>query len=331
MSDKLANIPFELKEVSDTGEFLGVASVYGNVDLGGDIVLPGAFTKTIADRGNRVRLLDGHKVRVGLATISDSPEGLMAKGQINLNKQSGKEALSDIKFYRDHGMPMGMSIGYQTVEFDYDTNGNRLLKQLMLYEVTLTEFPMNEKAQVVSVKSITDLILKAKHNREKKDDFNAELAENELMYSGELMMSALRSSLGSLVYGSDLSRDERIAAAKTYIEQFSESFLAYLPAYLDYMAEEYGDLKSIKDKRMEVKVGRAISAATNDQLSMAHEHVKSATDILAALIQPGTDGGELKPVTSEEKAASEAAAELAIEHSAIDQLFTSAKESYRWN
>jgi uncharacterized protein len=318
MPDKLTNIPFDLKEVSDLGEFVGIASVYGNVDLGGDIVLPGAFTKTIAERGNRVRLLDGHKVRVGIATIADSPEGLMAKGQINLAKQSGKEALSDIKFYRDQGMPMGMSIGYRTVKSEFDKDGNRLLKELTLYEVTITEFPMNEKAQIVSVKSVTDLISKAKWSREAKDDFNTELAEIQLMCSAEFMLNALSRSLCSLVWESGMSRDERISAAGTYIQQFSESFMAFLPAYLDYFIEEYGDFKMLTAKSRDLKVGRTISSATNNQISTAHEHVKSATDILAALIESAADGDEVPPDTGDEKAATERTAEPVQDHSAAE-------------
>jgi len=151
MLEKLA-IPFEVKELSDSGEFIGIASVYGNVDMGGDVVDPGAFTKTIKERGNKVRLLDNHKTRIGLAQLSDIGTGLQAVGKINLDKPDGKNAYSDLKFYRDNGMPMGMSIGYQTVKADAEGNV-RHLKELKLFEVTLTEFPMNEQARVVSVKS----------------------------------------------------------------------------------------------------------------------------------------------------------------------------------
>ena len=46
---------FELKAVGESGAFEGYAAVYGNVDQGGDMIQPGAFGKTIADRGGKNR------------------------------------------------------------------------------------------------------------------------------------------------------------------------------------------------------------------------------------------------------------------------------------
>ena len=37
-----------------------VVAVCGNLDLGGDIIHPGAFAKTIAEQGTKVRCLDNH-------------------------------------------------------------------------------------------------------------------------------------------------------------------------------------------------------------------------------------------------------------------------------
>ena len=45
------NVKLQVKSLDEAGKFSGLASVYGNVDLGGDVVEPGAFTKAIADRG----------------------------------------------------------------------------------------------------------------------------------------------------------------------------------------------------------------------------------------------------------------------------------------
>lgn len=152
---EVKQIPFEIKEIGDNGEFDGIASPYGNIDHGNDIVEPGAFTKTIAERGDRVRLLDSHKVRIGLAAVAESPSGLAMKGKINLEKQAGRDAYSDLKFYRDHGQPMGLSIGYEAMKVDppgMTKDGARHLKEVRLWEISITEFPMNEEAQVLNVK-----------------------------------------------------------------------------------------------------------------------------------------------------------------------------------
>ena len=38
--------PIQLKEAKADGSFTGYAAVFNNVDLGGDVILPGAFTHT---------------------------------------------------------------------------------------------------------------------------------------------------------------------------------------------------------------------------------------------------------------------------------------------
>jgi len=42
---------FEVKQLTPEGESSGLASVFGNLDLGGDIVEAGAFQRTLAHRG----------------------------------------------------------------------------------------------------------------------------------------------------------------------------------------------------------------------------------------------------------------------------------------
>lgn len=318
--EAISSLALEVKQLTDTGEFTGIASVTGNVDLGDDIVLPGAFTKTIAERGNKVRLMDNHKVRIGLATVTEIPEGLSTVGRINLEKQSGREAFSDLKFYRDHGLPMGMSMGYQPIRFDYDAKGHRLLREVKLFEVTVTELPMNERAQVLTVKSIGDLITKARHSRSEKDEFNAQLAEAELVVSGTLMTGALSSSLGRLLKRADMGKNERIAEALKAIDQFKEVFLGYLPSYLDYMAEAYGDLKEMPE--FEEKAGAMISAANKTKLQAIHEHVKSAADMLYPLLGCDADPEEDEMyddgITSKSTAGNEEKAAPVPDHSAIE-------------
>lgn len=148
--------PFELKNLSDSGEFTGTASPYGVLDLGQDIVEPGAFNKTISDHGNKVRLLDGHQLRIGIANVKDAGYGLEMHGKINLNKDAGRDAYSDLKFYRDNDFPMGLSIGYETIKADTDQKGIRHLKEVRLWEISITEFPMNPSAEVRSVKTVHD-------------------------------------------------------------------------------------------------------------------------------------------------------------------------------
>lgn len=274
---QLKNIPFELKELSDDGDFVGLASTYGNIDGGNDVVEPGAFDKTIAERGGKVRLMDNHRVRIGVATVKSVREGLEAVGKINTDKQSGKEALSDLKFYRDNGQPLGMSIGYETIDSDPPSktkDGARHLKQVRLWEVTITEFPMNEQAVVTSVKSFRDLITSIKARRkESKDDFTSELESIQLYASVYQMMSALSSSLSSIRYDTEIT--DKVAASKESIQAFQAAYLEILPDYLDLMSDSMGWMSR---PGFEEKAGRVLSQANRDLIGRCVKDLQSLLD-----------------------------------------------------
>ncbi len=147
---------FETKELADSGHFEGFAAVYGNIDQGGDIIERGAFRKTVSEKNHRAPVFHEHKIAVGAATLEDTEYGLKAIGELNLDKQSSRDAYSDLKFYRDRGIKTGMSIGFRPVIAPEYKDGVRILRELKLYEVTLTLMPMNEKAEVRQVKSSMD-------------------------------------------------------------------------------------------------------------------------------------------------------------------------------
>jgi HK97 family phage prohead protease len=308
------NLRMEIKEISADGSFTGMLSVYNVVDLGKDLVEPGAFTKTIKDHGNEVPMLWQHKpdVPIGTLTLEDGPEALHVKGQLLMDLPEAKKAYLLIKAR----IVRGLSIGFDTVKEVLD-GGIRRLKELRLYEGSIVTFPMNEAALITSVK----------HLAERKEDFTTELAELQLQDAGYQMWCALRNALCSIPW-SGLSREEKLAAAAATLEQFTAAWMDYLPAYLDWLTEEYGDMETASRKRLEAKAlqlksGRRISAATKSQITQAHEHVKSASDLLFALLDGEADDVDEDEVTSGSKAAAETKPEPAPDHSAASSLLDS--------
>lgn len=146
---------FELKTVGSDGTFTGLASTYNNVDLGGDMVMPGAFTKTLSDKRGQLPLLWGHDSRapIGLANVSDTPQGLLVKGELVLEVPEAKSAYALLR----KGVIRGLSIGYDTIKSVMD-GGVRKLTELKLWEISVVTFPMNPEAVVTSVKSEADQI-----------------------------------------------------------------------------------------------------------------------------------------------------------------------------
>ena len=129
-----------------------IASVYSNVDLGGDVVDRGAFDKALRE-GRTFPLLWQHNpsLSIGSVQISDSDVGLQVEGKLVLEDPQARIALAHLKART----LKGLSIGYDTIK-DSIENGVRHLKELRLWEVSVVTFPMNEATMVTSVKSIDD-------------------------------------------------------------------------------------------------------------------------------------------------------------------------------
>lgn len=148
----------KIKSIDDQGTFTGMASVYGNVDLGGDVVDAGAFSRTLSP-GKTFPVLWQHKTDepIGSCKVIDSRDGLQVSGTLLMSDPTAQKAY---KFMRE-GIIKGMSIGYDTVQSSYDGDV-RHLTELKLWEISIVTFPMNESAVVTGVKSITDAD-RAKH------------------------------------------------------------------------------------------------------------------------------------------------------------------------
>jgi len=152
MEIKIFNMQF--KDVTAEGEYEGKASVFGNVDLGGDIVEDGAFTKTLQEREVFPTFYMHTPLKlVGGASFEQRKKYLHQFGKLNLDSQLGRETLS---FMRQKVITE-ISIGYEAIDSVVeDRNGKRvrILKELKLYETSLLPagFAMNPKAVVTLVK-----------------------------------------------------------------------------------------------------------------------------------------------------------------------------------
>jgi HK97 family phage prohead protease len=147
-------VPFEVKAADDAGNFEGYAAVFNNVDLGADVILPGAFTRVKTTRSGRLKLALFHDLTrlVGSAEFRQDDHGLFIKGKVNQNVSYARDAYALMQ----DGTLDSMSIGFNTIEDAIETrNGQsvRVIKQAELWEASIVPFGMNPEAQVTSVKS----------------------------------------------------------------------------------------------------------------------------------------------------------------------------------
>ena len=136
----------------ETGIFSGYGAVCGNIDTGGDIIEPGAFTKTIAEGWERVKMLALHHdcwLPIGRPIeLREDSNGLYIKAKIS-DTSMGR----DIKVLLKDGVLNELSIGYDPVVFDFDGNGIRHLREVKLWEVSVVTWAMNPEAVITDYKA----------------------------------------------------------------------------------------------------------------------------------------------------------------------------------
>jgi len=158
----------EVKQEDRNGVAVGVIEGYAStwdIDRGDDVILRGAFRKTI-DRhlknGRPVRMLWQHNgdQLIGAfpaESMREDDNGLWVKGEINLETQAGREAYALAK----QGVLSDMSIGFSIPSREFVTFSDegdctvRRIKEVELWEVSLVGEPMNPHAQIMSVKGAT--------------------------------------------------------------------------------------------------------------------------------------------------------------------------------
>jgi len=143
----------QLESVKLNGSFSGYASVFNEVDLGNDIVLPRAFTSSLARRGaSNIRMLFQHNPDEPIGVwehIEETRHGLKVRGKIATGADKGREVLELMRA----GAVDGLSIGFRTIRSRQDpVSGARRILEADLWEISVVTFPMQEGARVESVK-----------------------------------------------------------------------------------------------------------------------------------------------------------------------------------
>src|SRR5690625_3506652 len=167
---KIKNTPLRVKAAGpddnlEEGQFEAYASVFGNTDSYGDIVEPGAFTRTLSewkDRGETIPVLWGHDMHDPFANIGgvlsaeEDEHGLKINGQLDLDNPTAAQVYRLMKGRRTNRM----SFAYSVRDAEQRDDGNHL-KDLDLYEVSVVQVPANDLAEVLTVKAATDALAKA--------------------------------------------------------------------------------------------------------------------------------------------------------------------------
>jgi len=289
-------LPFIVTKIDgDQGIVEHTVAVMGNVDLGGDRIHNGAFTKTISERAGKIRVLDAHNSGSVLNVIGkplslweagrdelpvkvrtaypDATGALMARTQFLMDTPEGKGAFARIR----DGAVDEYSIGYDPITAEYTDEQRdgksvtvRDLKEIRLWEYSPVPFAMNPATSTLSAKAGKQAAI---------DNLTAFLA--------------------------DATLDQRADLWQAWIERTAKQALdpetGDPPRYVGKDEPIGGGGGGIDDDPGEAKIGRAISAANARRIQGAIDAAQEALSDLESLLNDTMPMTEDEPTDDQAK------------------------------
>lgn len=166
----IKSAPFKVKAAGSEdglkeGQFEGYASVFGNVDSYGDVVVKGAFAKTLeewSEKGDPIPLLWGHDFddpfsNVGSIDFAEEDDhGLKVRATFDLENPKAAQVYRLAKGRR----VTGMSFAYTVRDSEQKDDANHL-KDLHIFEASIVPIGANSLAGVEAVKAGAAALVKA--------------------------------------------------------------------------------------------------------------------------------------------------------------------------
>lgn len=161
-SIQLTDLRVGTKGGLEEGQFIGYASVFGNVDLHGDITAKGAFADSLdawAKSDRNIPILYGHRdddpdYNVGhVISAKEDDRGLLITGQLDLDSPKGAQTYRLVKGRRLSEMSFAYEVEDSAEVKGADGKPANELRKLKLFEVSLVPQGANPQTSIVTVKS----------------------------------------------------------------------------------------------------------------------------------------------------------------------------------
>jgi HK97 family phage prohead protease len=138
----------------------GYFAVFGNKDLDGDVIEPGAFTKTVMERGPQGKQLikylldhDKNKVVAKITNLYEDNKGLRYEAKIGTHAAGQDfQKMIESELINQH------SFGFRTIKEQFDSEAKaNLIKEVMMYEGSAVQFlGANPETTFIDLKSEAD-------------------------------------------------------------------------------------------------------------------------------------------------------------------------------
>jgi HK97 family phage prohead protease len=141
---------------AEEGTFEGHAAIFGKLNSFDEIVMPGAFKKTLKVRAKgKVKMLRQHRQDTIIGVweeLREDKDGLFVRGKLLTEIQAAKETLILLKAKALDGL----SIGFRTIVEEFDSKKKQIrLLELDLFEISLVAIPSQAAALVTSVRAMS--------------------------------------------------------------------------------------------------------------------------------------------------------------------------------
>ena len=160
MKEEIKRLQYKTK-ANDVDDEKGIVTVavngIGVKDSQDDISMPGSFNKTLKENIGRMRWFLNHRTDQLLGVPLEGKEeggNLIMTGQLNLDKEIGRDILADYKLFAENGRTLEHSIGVRAMKRD-EQDKRKVLEWKMFEYSTLTHWGSNPQTFLVGIKSAT--------------------------------------------------------------------------------------------------------------------------------------------------------------------------------
>jgi HK97 family phage prohead protease len=181
-----------LEDIDESnGIVKGYGSVFNNIDSDNDIILAGAYTKTLNENGSRVRYCNQHRIDQPLGKFTELREdsnGLYFVAEIPKTRLG-----EDVLLLMKNGVINENSVGIMPIVKSFRQDGVRELKEVKLYEISCVTLAANPLAMITDAKGEIDQELLSKRFDVLAKMIKKENVSDELGYAIESELMKLKS------------------------------------------------------------------------------------------------------------------------------------------
>ncbi|MAB38957.1 MAG: HK97 family phage prohead protease [Aequorivita sp.] len=136
------------------GIIKGYGSYFGNIDSDKDVIVKGAYKKTIAENGERVKYLYQHDMNQPIGKMSELYED--DKGLVFVAEIAKTQMGMDVVELMKSGVITENSVGIMPIQKE-NKGDYREIKEVKLYEISAVTLAANDQAKILDVKGNIDV------------------------------------------------------------------------------------------------------------------------------------------------------------------------------